>query len=153
MYRYRPARKRDYQAMLEVLETVNMHHIPSLEVRELDWRYCFVAESREGKIVGMSGWARLNKRCAKTTLMAVLPECRGHDVGHALQTIRMITAYHNNYEHMVTNADRPDTIAWYKKNFGYEEVGKLPKEHEFGLTDVHEWTTLRTSLKEWYESS
>lgn len=153
MYRYRPAREADYPAMLEVLKTVNMHYIPSLEVRELDWRKCFVAENREGEIVGMSGWDRLNKRCAKTTLMAVLPSCRGYDVGHTLQTIRMITAYHNRYEQMVTNADRPDTIAWYKKNFGYEEVGKLPKEHEFGLTDVHEWTTLRTNLKEWYESS
>ena len=62
-------------------------------------------------------------------------------------------AYHNRYEHMITNADRPDTIDWYKKHFGYEKVGSIPKEHEFGLPDVHEWTTLRTNLKEWYEGT
>ena len=153
MYRYRPARKSDYPAMLSVLETVNMHYVPSKEVQTLDWKKCFVTEDGEGKVVGMSGWDALNITCAKTTLMAVLPECRGHNVGHTLQTIRMMVAYHKGFEWMITNADRPDTIAWYKKNFGYYEVGSIPKEHEFGLPDVHEWTTLRTDLKEWYEST
>ena len=46
---------------------------------------------------------------------------------------------------VVTNADRPKSINWYKKQ-GYVEVGSYPKIHEFGLPDVHEWTTLELML-------
>ena len=153
MYIYRPARIKDYPSMLQVLETANMHHIPSKEVPKLDWKHCFVATNKKGKIVGMSGWEPVNEMICKTTLMAVLPECKGFGVGNTLQTIRMIVAYQHGFEFLITNADRPHAIAWYKKNFGYIEIGKLPKEHEFGLPDVHEWTTLKTNLKEWYEGT
>ncbi|HEY6770967.1 MAG TPA: hypothetical protein VI035_00800 [Solirubrobacterales bacterium] len=37
---------------------------------------------------------------------------------------------------VITNADRPETIAWYKRHFGYREVGEVAKLHEFGLPDV-----------------
>ena len=82
MYIYRPARIKDYTNMLKVLETANMHHIPSREVPKLDWKYCFVATNKEGKIVGMSGWEPVNEKSCKTTLMAVLPECKGFGVGN-----------------------------------------------------------------------
>jgi ribosomal-protein-alanine N-acetyltransferase len=50
---------------------------------------------------------------------------------------------------LTTNADIPETIAWYKRHFGYVEVGREKKKHEFGRADVHEWTTLRTDLADW----
>ncbi len=149
MYSIRPARKEDYAAMLRVLETVNMHYVPSEEMAELAWQQCFVAErTSDREIVGMSGWTMIAGNAAKTTLMAVLPECRGYNVGHMLQTVRMVAAYYCGATRMITNADRPETIDWYKRKFGYQEIGTLPKVHEFGRIDVPEWTTLETSLIE-----
>ena len=49
-------------------------------------------------------------------------------------------------DRVVTNADRPETIAWYERHFGYERVGSVPKVAEFGLPDVDSWTTLEASL-------
>ena len=48
---------------------------------------------------------------------------------------------------VVTNADRPETIAWYQRHFGYRRVGEVRKLHEFGLPDVDRWTTLEASLR------
>ena len=48
---------------------------------------------------------------------------------------------------VVTNADRPETIAWYERHFGYRRVGEVRKLHEFGLADVDRWTTLEASLR------
>jgi hypothetical protein len=45
-----------------------------------------------------------------------------------------------------TNADRATTIAWYKRHFGYEEVGALAKLAEFGDPGVDSWTTLEADL-------
>ena len=50
---------------------------------------------------------------------------------------------------VTTNADLPETIAWYKKHFGYREVGKLKKVHEFGDPDIDCWTTLEMDLEAW----
>jgi len=134
--------------MLTVLETANMHYVPSEEMTELAWQKCFVAERcSDRKIVGMSGWTMTGPATAKTTLMAVLPECKGYNIGHMLQTVRMVAAYYSGATRMITNADRPETIDWYQRKFGYREIGKLPKVHEFGLPDVWEWTTLETDLK------
>lgn len=148
MYMIRPAKEKDYAEMLRVLKTVNMHYIPSEEMPLLDWKNCFVAERcADHYIVGMSGWVMTAPDAAKTTLMAVLPECRGFNLGHMLQTIRMVAAYYSGAGKMITNADRPETIDWYKRKFGYTEIGHLQKVHEFGLHDVHEWTTLETNLE------
>ena len=47
---------------------------------------------------------------------------------------------------VITHADRPETIAWYKRNFGYREVGEARKLCEFGLPEVDRWTTLEAPL-------
>ena len=47
---------------------------------------------------------------------------------------------------VITNADRPETIAWYERHFDYRRVGEVPKRHPFGLTDVDRWTTLEARL-------
>jgi len=147
-YLIRPARLEDVPAMLEVLKTVNMHHIPSVEMPELDYRCYFVAEV-EGRIIGICGYKILSATEGKTTLLAVLPDYRRWGVGRALQVKRMRVLLDQGIRFLLTNADRPETITWYKKHFGYQEIGFLAKEHEFGLPNVHYWTTLKTDLIAW----
>lgn len=147
---YRAAQESDMPAMLEVLRTVNMHYIPSPEMPELDINCCLVAEI-DGKIVGLSGYKVISPDEGKTTLLAVDPECRKLGLGHSLQAWRMNELLKKNIRYLVTNADRPETIAWYKKHFGYQEIGSIEKEHEFGRPDIHQWTTLRTDLVAWKE--
>jgi ribosomal-protein-alanine N-acetyltransferase len=50
---------------------------------------------------------------------------------------------------LTTNADLPASIAWYKKHFGYREIGKLNKLNEFGDPHIDHWTTLQTDLHVW----
>ena len=48
---------------------------------------------------------------------------------------------------VITNADRPDSIAWYERHFGYRRVGEVPKVSEFGLREVGRWTMLEAPLR------
>lgn len=143
--RIRYAQSSDTQEILNILAKYNMHHVPSLEMPELDHRFFFVAEDGD-KLVGAAGYKLISPEKAKTTLMAVLPAYRGCGIGERLQLKRMQAARSLGCEILITNADRPKTIDWYKKKFRYKEVGKLKKLHCFGLKDVDEWTTLETDL-------
>ena len=125
-----------------------MHYIPSAEMPELDLQCCCVAEVKT-RIVSMSGYKILTPDEAKTTLMAVLPEFRGWGIGLALQKWRMNELCKRGIKSLVTNADRPETIAWYKQHFGYQEIGTIPKGHEFGHPDISHWTTLQVDLTQW----
>jgi ribosomal-protein-alanine N-acetyltransferase len=142
-----PAKEKDIPRILEIMKTVNMHNVPSPEMPELDWKCFFVAKIK-GKIVGAAGYKILSLTEAKTTLMAVLPEYRRLGIGRLLQEKRMQALCEKGIKTLLTNADIPETIAWYKKNFGYQEVGKLKKVHEFGRPDIDEWTTLEVDLSE-----
>ena len=144
----RPAKEPDIPAILEIMKTANMHYVPSLEMPDLDWRCFFIAEA-DGRIVGAAGYRITSNREAKTTLMAVLPEYRRYGIGKSLQTRRMLALYERGIQTLITNADIPETIEWYKKYFGYREIGKLKKMHEFGRPDIDEWTTLQTDIVEW----
>lgn len=143
--------EKDVLDILEVMKTANMHHVPSAEMPELDWR-CFFVAKVGGRTVGAAGYKVLSSEEAKTTLLAVLPECRGMGIGRALQTARMRELAKRGVRKLRTNADIPETIEWYKRHFGYRETGKLKKVHEFGRTDIDEWTSLETDLKEWLSS-
>ena len=142
------ARADDMAGMLGVLRTANMHHVPSEEMPELDWRCCFVARAGE-RVVGMSGYKMLSDTVGKTTLMAVDPAYRRYGLGMRLQGARLTALAALGATSVVTNADRPVTIAWYKKHYGYRQIGTIPKAHEFGDPDVHEWTTLEMDLESW----
>ena len=142
------AREEDIPAILEIMKTANMHHVPSPEMPDLDWR-CFFVAKMDGRIVGAAGYRITSRTEAKTTLMSVLPDFRKYGIGRALQTRRMRALCEQGIETLITNADIPETIEWYKKHFGYKEIGKLKKVHEFGRPDIDEWTTLQTDLSEW----
>jgi ribosomal protein S18 acetylase RimI-like enzyme len=151
-YRIRPASlPADRERMLAVLATVNMHRVPSREMDDFDVGRWYVAESA-GQVVGVAGFRILDPPDAsvgKTTLLAVDPEQRGNGIGRALQELRMREMARAGATRVITNADRPETIAWYERHFGYRKVGEVPKLHEFGLRDVDRWTTLEADLEPW----
>jgi N-acetylglutamate synthase-like GNAT family acetyltransferase len=143
--KYRRAVTDDREAMLRVLRCANFHHVPSPEMPELDVPCFFVAEDG-GRLVGVAGYKVTGDGRGKTTLMAVEQEYRGAGVGQRLQELRMDAMRALGCTSVVTNADRPPTIEWYKRKFGYREVGTLAKLHEFGDPAVDRWTTLEAPL-------
>ena len=78
--------------------------------------------------------------------MAVDPALRGRGIGERLQRLRMRELRALGCELVVTNADLPETIAWYKRKFGYRDVGRVDKLHEFGAVEIDAWTTLEAKL-------
>jgi exopolysaccharide biosynthesis predicted pyruvyltransferase EpsI/N-acetylglutamate synthase-like GNAT family acetyltransferase len=144
-FRLRPARPADREAILAVMETANMHRLDSPEMPSFEIDRFVVAEA-DGRIVGAAGWQLLDGELAKTTLLAVLPAAGGRGVGSALQRARMSAMRLAGATRVRTNADRPETIAWYKRHFGYREVGTLAKEDDFGDPEVDRWVTLEADL-------
>jgi len=147
---YRRARPEDRDAIFRVLAFANFHHVPSAEMPVFDLADVFVAEMA-GTIVGVAGYTLLGDGRGKTTLMAVDPAYRRFGIGGRLQVLRMRAMRQAGCRTITTNADLPDTIAWYKKNFGYREVGTLAKVHEFGDPQRDHWTTLECDLAAWEE--
>lgn len=145
------ARPEDRPRIFELLEQANMHHVPSPEMPEVSWDNYFVA-CLDGEVVGFCGYKISSATEAKTELMAVDRKCRGMGVGFKLQERRMEDMVSRGCRTLITNADLPATIAFYKKYFGYIEVGKLAKISEFGDPDITQWTTLQTDLVAWNET-
>lgn len=142
------AGQEDKTAIFALLKLANMHHIPSKEMPELTYE-TYVVARQDGSIVGFCGYKILSSTEAKTELMVVDPAVRGQGVGYQLQVWRMEDMLKKGIKTLTTNTDLPETITWYKKNFGYKEVGKLKKFHEFGDPRIDEWTTLQVDLVEW----
>ena len=143
-----PVAEGDRTGVMTVMKSANMHHVPSPEVPTLDWNRFWMIKL-DGKVLGASGYCVLENGDAKTTLMAVLPECKGKGYGLALQTYRMNRALAEGCQFMHTNSDIPEVIQWYKKHFNYKVVGSVAKLHEFGRPEIDTWTSLRTDLEEW----
>ena len=142
------AQAKDMPAILKVLKTANMHHIPSKEMPALDLSLCFLAVTA-GQVIGVGGYKMLSDGSGKTTVLVVDPAHRGKGVGMALQMKRMHEMIGKGAKKIITNADRPESIAWYKRHFGYKEIGSLKKFHEYGHPDVDHWTTLELDVEEW----
>jgi ribosomal-protein-alanine N-acetyltransferase len=147
---YRRARAADRDAIFRVLAFANFHNVPSPEMPKLDLADVFVAEM-DGVIVGVAGYTVLGEGRGKTTLMAVDPASRRYGIGSRLQVLRMRAMRDAGCRSVTTNADLPDTIAWYKRNFGYREVGTLAKVHKFGDPQRDHWTTLECDLDAWVD--
>ena len=144
-YTIEKARPADLPGILAVMRFFNMHHVPSAEMPALDLDRFFVARL-DGRIVGAGGYTMLSPTEGKTTLLGVNPELSGLGIGKALQVARLEAMHALGAQTVTTNADIPDTIAWYKKHFGYREIGRLKKIHSFGLEHVDHWTTIRMDL-------
>jgi ribosomal-protein-alanine N-acetyltransferase len=146
---YRRACAEDEPGIRAALTHANMHLVPSPEMPELRLENYFVAEIG-GEIIGCAGYTILPNGTGKTTLMTVVPAYRGWGIGRRLQELRMDAMRRLGCRVVITNADLPETIAWYQRNFGYREVGSLMKEHTFGSPAIDRWTTLEADLEAWY---
>jgi len=144
------ATEADRSVILRLLEQANMHHIPSPEMPAITYENYFVAR-HQGRVVGFSGYKQLSATAAKTELMVVDGSARGQGVGLRLQEKRMEDMLGRGIRTLTTNADLPGTISWYKRHFGYLEVARLKKTHEFGDPGIDHWTTLQVDLVEWGE--
>lgn len=144
----RPARPGDRAAILGCMRPWNMHHVPSPEMERIELERFFVAEV-DGRIVGAGGYTFVAPGHGKTTLLGVLPEFGALGIGRALQDARVEAMAAQGATKITTNADRPATIAWYRRHWGYREVGRLPKLHSFGDDAVAEWTTLEMDVDAW----
>jgi N-acetylglutamate synthase-like GNAT family acetyltransferase len=142
---YRRANEADRGAVFDVLRTANFHRVPSPEMPELDLSNVFVAESA-GSVVGLAGYRVVAEGEGKTTLMAVSPAWRHQGIGERLQELRLKAMQELGCRRVTTNADLPVTIAWYERRFGYREIGRVQKLHDFGAADVDHWTTLELEL-------
>ena len=136
----------DYVAILSVMEPWNMHHVPSAEMDELDLS-CFFVARLSGHVVGVAGYKLLSPGKGKTTLLGIRPEFSGMGIGKALQNARLDAMYEAGVRTVQTNADRPETILWYKKHYGYRQIGVLKKICDFSLSDVDHWSTLEMNLE------
>ena len=143
------ATPQDRDDIIKVLRFWNMHRIPSPEAEEIDIPYFFVAKVSK-KIIGVAGYKLLNAKNAETRLLAVYPEFQGSNVGKALQNIRLEAMHKAGVKKITTYADRPEIILWYKKHYGYYQVGTVKKISSHGLDDVDHWTTLEMDLDTYF---
>jgi N-acetylglutamate synthase-like GNAT family acetyltransferase len=87
-------------------------------VSELNLQNAFLS-IKDGNIVGFSHYKLLENDVAKTTLLTVLPECRGLGLGEKLQVARMRAAYDEGCRKLITFCETPSTVNWYVKHFNY----------------------------------
>lgn len=150
--RIRKAVPADLPGIFDLLKQANMHYVPSAEMPELTFDNYAVAEM-DGRMAGFCGYKILTATTAKTELMVVDREFRGRGVGEALQRYRMTAMHGRGIRTLTTNTDLTATIAWYKKHFGYQEIGRLKKIHEFGDPGIDSWVTLQVDLDRWAEGN
>ncbi|NTW10011.1 MAG: GNAT family N-acetyltransferase [Chlorobiaceae bacterium] len=141
----------DLAAILKVMAYWNMHHVPSAEMEELDLS-CFFVARVSGQLAGAAGYKILSPGQGKTTLLGIRPEFSGMGIGKALQDARLDAMYNAGVKKVTTNADREETILWYKKHYGYRQIGTIKKICDFSLSDIDHWTTLEMDLEEFMRS-
>jgi GNAT superfamily N-acetyltransferase len=147
----RHMREEDLPGALRVLAHWNMApvapspEIPDPERSRLDVERSFVAVA-QGRIVGVASYILHSPEYAETASHAVDPAFRGQGVGRDLQRARLREMKALGVRTVRTETDRPETIAWLEKNFGFRVVGRNPKMHAFSLPGVQEWTVLELDL-------
>ncbi len=102
--------------------------------------------SVQGRIVGVASYVIESPRFAVTESLAVDPDWVRRGIGERLHRARLDILRAQGIEKVRTEADRPQTIAWYVKHFGCRVTGTIPKKHAFGLEGVAEWTVLELDL-------
>jgi predicted N-acetyltransferase YhbS len=147
----RTLRDEDFARVVEILGAWGMAPVePSVDLPQpersgLASGRTLVAES-DGRIVGVASYVVESPRLAVTESLAVDPAWVGSGVAEALHGERLAILRALGIEIVRTEADRPRTIAWYVKRFGYRVVGTVPKKHVFSLPDVAFWTLLELDL-------
>lgn len=141
----------DLPAALQILGLWNMAPLaPSAEVPDperttIEIENAFVAEAA-GRVVGTCSYFILGDDWAETASLAVDPAPRFAGVGALLQQARLDEMRRRGVRRVRTETDRPATVRWYVKRFGYRIVGTKPKKHSFSRPEVDHWTVLELDL-------
>jgi len=149
----RKMRANDLPGALKILRVWNMApRAPSAEVPEpertsIEIGNAFVAVAG-GQIVGTCSYFILEDGWAETASLAVDPSPRFAGVGVLLQQARLDEMRRRGVRRVRTETDRPATVRWYVRRFGYRIVGTNPKKHAFSLPDVDHWTVLELDLSD-----
>lgn len=147
----RKMRPDDLPGALRILALWNMAprapsaEVPDPERTSIDLGNAFVAEAG-GRIVGTCSYFILGDGWAETASLAVDPEPCFAGVGVLLQQARLDEMRGRGVRRVRTETDRPATVRWYVRRFGYRIVGRNPKKHAFSLPDVDHWTVLELDL-------
>lgn len=147
----RKMRPEDLDPVLELLAGWNMapippsREVPDPERSSIEIDNAVVAVDGE-KIVGVCSYILLSEEIAETASLAIDADYQGKGIGSRLQEARLTALKEKGIRKVKTEADRPETIAWYVKKFGYRIVGRNRKKHRFSLPDVDYWTLLELDL-------
>lgn len=151
MIKIRPIRPEEEPVAIAILDRWNMAprpadaDCPDPERSGLDLEHTLVALRGE-RIVGVCSFIMHSPTLAETASLAVDPSVQGQGVGFQLQQARLEIMRKLGVTTVRTETDRPETIAWYIRKFGYDVVGSNPKKHAFSLKEVDEWTVLELRL-------
>jgi 3-keto-5-aminohexanoate cleavage enzyme len=151
----RKMRKCDIEEAMTILSRWNMAPVapspekPDPERSSIDIDNAFVA-LQEGNVIGIASYIVLSDTIAETASLAVDPHYRGGGIGYKLQKARLEEMRRLGIRKVRTETDRIETINWYKAKFGYREIGRNPKKHDFSLTDIDEWTVLELDLDDYF---
>jgi predicted N-acetyltransferase YhbS len=141
----------DMQQAIDILKQWNMapiaasKAIPNPERSGINIDNTFVAVA-DDHIVGVGSYLGLSDDVAETASLAVDPSYKGKGVGYRLQVARLKEMKERGFLRVRTETDRPETIQWYIRKFGYRKIGENPKKHSFSLDSVDYWTVLELDL-------
>ena len=152
----RKMKPEDLPRCMEILEKWNMapvpetgdHAHPEPERSYIHLKNAIVALSGD-RIVGVCSYMDRTETLAETANLAVDPEFQGKGVGYQLQKARLREMKERGFKRVRTETDRPATIQWYVRKFGYRIVKKIEKKYPFSLKDVHFWTRLEMDLEDY----
>jgi predicted N-acetyltransferase YhbS len=147
----RPMRQHELSRVIAILAYWNMAPVapsadcPEPETTGLQEDSTFVAVAGD-TIVGVASYVLRGEGWGETASLAVDPAWRGRGVGERLQRERLAAMKARGVRRVRTETDRPETIAWYLRKFGYRLAGTAPKKHAFSLEHVPHWTVLELDL-------
>jgi N-acetylglutamate synthase-like GNAT family acetyltransferase len=147
----RKMRLEDMAGVSELLSKWNMAPVdptpdnPDPERSSINIEHSFVALDGN-KIVGVGSYIILSPVTAETASLAVDPDYQSKGIGYKLQKLRLREMKQRGIMKVRTETDRPETIDWYVRKFGYKVVGINPKKHAFSLPGVDSWTVLELDL-------
>lgn len=150
--RIRKMTPQDLPEVMDLLARWSMAPTPGVANAErsgIEIAHAFVAENEDGCLVGVGSYLLLDEDTAETASLAVAPQVQGTGVGAMLQEARLQEMLARGIRRVRTETDRPETIAWYQRKFGYRVVGSNPKKHAFSLPDIDTWTVLELDLEQW----
>lgn len=143
----------DLEPALEILRMWNMapvapsRDVPDPERTSIQIENSFIA-MKDGHVVGIASYILHGAGMAETASLAVDPTCKGLGIGYALQMARLQEMKHRGVKRVITESDRPETIQWYIRKFGYKVTGRNKKKHPFGKIDEPHWTVLELELSD-----